>query len=110
MTKLMELGFTLMWITQGMKVNGLRTSSMEMELSSGLMEHPILESTPKAKSMERENSHGQMEVPLLVISTITTFMGQGFMSGLIRECSEENGETTRWKDMGLSLGLMGEDT
>ena len=60
----------------------------------------------KAKNMETENLHGLIIVLTLVNSTTIIYMEEVFMSGLMEEYTQENGEITKWKVMVHLHGLM----
>ena len=107
MTKLMERVYILTWITQDMRVIGLKISNMDTVLNNGQMEHLMKATMLKARSMVKESLLGLMAAPLLENSMTITFMGVEFMNGQMNEYFKENGETTRWRAMEHSHGLMG---
>jgi hypothetical protein len=88
----------LIWMEQGMKDSGRKTSNMGRDKKHGLMGHFMMETISMERSMEEEFLNGLMVLLTEVISTITISMvtvhtsgrteGSLQVTGVIIKCME----------------------
>lgn len=106
MTRRTAAEYTLMWMEADMKESGSRTSSTDLVLRGGPMVPRTRDSTSRGKSTAMASSPGLIIAPTPATFMITTFTEVESTSGLMAECSQVSGGTTRWRATGPSHGPM----
>jgi hypothetical protein len=97
---------TTMWTVQNIRENGLKISSMGMELKAGLMVRSTLEPINMGKRKVRDSSNGLTKQLMMEILKIIILKGLELTCGLTVENTVDSGLITRCMGKGNSIGLM----